>query len=292
MHWFNDHYDVFTKLTVFCGLGNNGGDGIAIARMWAEIGSRAELIIIRHSENTSKDFEINYQIIKDSNLPFYEIYSPEEIPVIPKENIIVDAILGSGLNKATDGIIAAVIKHINTLENEVISIDIPSGLFCDKSNSQEDIIVKANTTLSFQLPKLAFMFPQNYQYVGDWKILNIKLSETFIENAETHDYLLEDAIIEKIYQPRKKIAHKGNYGHALLICGSMGKMGAAILSAKSCLRSGAGLLTLHCPKLGQVILQTAVPEAMTETDINDKIFTCFHSLDKFDVMGIGSGVGG
>ncbi len=290
MHWFNNHYNVFTKLTVFCGLGNNGGDGLALARMWKEIGSRAEIIVIHHSEKTSKDFEINFEKIKDSNIPFYEIYSLEEIPEINKENIIVDAILGSGLNKATEGIIAGVIQHINSLENKVIAIDIPSGLFCDKSNSIDDIIIKANTTLSFQLPKLAFMFPQNYQFVGKWEILPIQLSAAFIETAKTHNYLLDDAIIKKIFQPRKKIANKGNYGHALLICGSIGKMGAAILSAKSCLRSGVGLLTLHCPKNGQAILQTAVPEAMTETDINDKIFTSIQAIENFDVIGIGPGI--
>ena len=291
LHWFNDNYDVFTELTVFCGLGNNGGDGLAIARMWYEIGSNVQVIIINHSENRSKDFEINYQKLSELNIPVFTIYSVEEIPKIKKENIIVDAILGSGLNKPTDGIIANVIHHINNLENEIVSIDIPSGLFCDKSNSSEDVIVKANTTLSFQLPKLAFLFPQNYQYVGNWEILPINLSSVFIEKAKTCNYLIDNAIIEKIYQPRNKIAHKGNYGHALLVCGSMGKMGAAILAAKACLRSGVGLLTLHCPKLGQVILQTVVPEAMTEVDINDKIITCIHDIEKYDVIGIGSGIG-
>jgi len=289
--WLNDHFNISTKLTVFCGLGNNGGDGLAIARMWVGIGAPAEIIIVHHSENASKDFEINFQKIKDANLPFYEVNSAEDIPAIHKDNIIVDAILGSGLNKPTTGIIADVINHINTLENKIISIDIPSGLFCDKSNSAEDVIVKADTTLSFQLPKIAFMFPQNYQFVGEWEILPINLSSAFIQKATTNNYLSDDAIIKNIYQPRKKNSHKGNYGHALLICGSQGKMGAAILSAKACLRIGVGLLTLHCPKNGQAILQSTVPEAMTETDINDKIFSCVHTIDNYDVVGIGSGIG-
>ncbi len=291
LHWFNDNYDVFTKLTVFCGLGNNGGDGLAIARMWQNIGSGVQLIIINHSNNKSKDFEINYQRLLELKIPVSTIHSAEEIPEIDKDSIIVDAILGSGLNKPAKGLIADVIKYINHLENEVVSIDVPSGLFCDKANSNEDIIVKANITLSFQLPKLAFIFPQNYQYVGEWKVLPINLSPEFIEKAATRDYLIDDTIIGKIYQPRKKIAHKGNYGHALLICGSLGKMGAAILATRACLCSGAGLLTLHCPKQGQAILQATVPEAMTEADINDKIFTSTHTTDKYDFIGIGPGIG-
>ncbi len=291
LQWLNNHYDVFTELTVFCGMGNNGGDGLAIARMWQEIGSPVQVIVIHHSNNRSKDFEINLQRLSELNIPVFEVNSVEEIPEIKKDNIIIDAILGSGLNKPTEGIIADVIKHIGKLENEIIAIDIPSGLFCDISNSPEDIIIKANTTLSFQLPKLAFMFPQNYQYVGEWKILPINLSLNYINEAQTYNYLIDDTIISKIYQPRKKIAHKGSYGHALLICGSLGKMGAAVLSAKSCLRSGVGLLSLHCPKNGLAILQTAVPEAMCETDINDNLFTCIHDIEKYDVVGIGSGIG-
>ncbi|MFZ4413420.1 MAG: NAD(P)H-hydrate dehydratase [Bacteroidales bacterium] len=289
--WLNDHYDVFTELTIFCGMGNNGGDGLAIARMWNAIGSPVKVIIIHHSVNKSKDFEINFQKIKTSNIPYVEVYSVDDIPEIKKESLIIDAILGSGLNQATEGMLAAVIQHINELENEVISIDIPSGLYCDQSNSTADAIVNANTTLSFELPKLAFMFPQNYQYVGKWKVLPIKLSSVFIEKATTKNILIDDILIKSTYKSRKKTAHKGDYGHALLICGSMGKMGAAILASKSCLRSGVGLLSIHCPKNGEAILQTAVPEAMTESDIHEKFFSCIHSISNYDVIGIGSGIG-
>ena len=291
MHWLDYNYDVSRGATIFCGFGNNGGDGLAIARMWHHLAFPVEVIIIHHSENKSKDFECNYQRLKDLQLPIVEIYSLEQIPIIQKERIIIDAILGSGLNKPAEGIIADVIKYINMLENEVVSIDIPSGLFCDQSNFASDTIVKANTTLSFQLPKFAFMFPQNYQFTGDWKVLPIKLSPEFINKTLCNNYIIDDGIIKKIYHSRKRIAHKGNYGHALLICGSMGKMGAAILSSKACLRSGVGLMTIHCPVAGQLILQTAVPEAMCETDINDKIFTNIHSIENYDVIGIGPGLG-
>ncbi|MFZ4401680.1 MAG: NAD(P)H-hydrate dehydratase [Bacteroidales bacterium] len=291
MHWLNYNLDVSRGISIFCGMGNNGGDGLAIARMCYSSANPVQVIIINHSENKSKDFEINLNRLTALNVTFFEINSIEEIPVIPERNIIIDAILGSGLNKATEGIIAEVIKFINALSNEIIAIDIPSGLFCDKSNDSEDTVIKANTTLSFQLPKLAFMFPQNNQYIGEWKLLPIKLSASFIKTAITKNYLTDDALIETIYHPRNKTAHKGNFGHALLICGSMGKMGAAVLSAKACLRSGAGLLSLHLPKSGLEILQTAVPEAMCEPDFNEKIFTNIHSIDQYNVIGIGSGIG-
>ena len=291
MHWLNDHYDIFTELTFFCGLGNNGGDGLAIARMWYEIGSKSKVFIVNHSKNHSVDFDINLKRLKETVVPITFVDSVSAISGISENEIIIDSILGSGLNSPTNGLIAEVIDFINSLKNKKIAIDLPSGLFADKSNKPEDAIINADITLSFELPKLAFFFPQNYKVAGNWIILPIQLSADFIKSAKTDNYYITKEFVMRIYKPRNKFAHKGNYGHSLIAAGSQGKMGAAVLAAKACLRAGVGLLTIHCPKVGLNILQTSIPEAMVEHDIDDRCISCIHHLEKYDVIGIGPGIG-
>jgi NAD(P)H-hydrate epimerase len=253
--------------------------------------AQVKVIIVKHTVQPSADFETNLQRLTNIGINAYEINHVDEIPEINPDSLIIDAILGSGLNKAAQGLIADVIRHINSLENEVISIDIPSGLYCDQPNAKGDDIVKADITLSFQFPKLAFMFPGNADFIGNWKIRPLGLSPEYIENAKCHHFLIGKELIKSIYKPRKKFAHKGDFGHALLVCGSKGKMGAAVLAAKACLRSGTGLLTLHCPKSGEQIIQTAVPEAMCESDSNESFFSDRLDLNNYDAIGIGSGIG-
>jgi len=291
MHWFNDNYNILTELTFVCGLGNNGGDGLAIARMWHEIGSKSKVIIINHSNKLSADFEINFNRLKEYDIPVFTVNSLNDFPELNENEIIVDAVLGSGLNNPLSGLLSDIISHLNKLKNEKVSIDIPSGLFADKSNNADDVIFEANTTLSFEVPKLAFFFPQNYKYVGNWKVLPIQLSSEFIAKVKTKNFYISDEIIKKLYKTRNKFAHKGNYGHSLIVAGSYGKSGAAVLAAKACLKAGAGLLTVHCPSLSINIIQTAIPEAMVECDIDDKHISFVHNVDKCDVIGMGPGIG-
>ncbi len=290
-NWLKEHFDIFTGLTFFCGLGNNGGDGLAIARMWYEISSKSKVFIINHSKNQSMDFDINLKRLQETLVPITYINSVADISDISEHEIIIDSILGSGLSNPTNGLIAEVIEYINCLKNKKIAIDLPSGLFADKSNKPMDVIINADITLSFELPKLAFFFPQNNKYVGNWIVLPIQLSADFIKNTTTDNYFITKELVKKIYKPRIKFAHKGNYGHSLIVAGSIGKMGAAVLASRACLRAGAGLITVHCPKLGLDILQISVPEAMVETDIDDKCISCIHHVEKYDVIGIGPGIG-
>lgn len=290
-HWLDYNIINKNKISVFCGLGNNGGDGLAIARMLAEIGLETNVYIINHSQNHSKDFEINLNRLTLTQVKKNYINSIQDFPEISEDEIIIDAILGSGLNNPCLGLIADVIKQINKLNNRKIAIDIPSGLYADKSNNPQDIIFEADTTLTFELPKMAFFFPQNNKYVGNWIILPICLSAEFIKKTPTNNYLITKDIIHKLYKPRNKYAHKGNFGHALIISGSFGKMGAAVMAAKACLKAGVGLLTVHCPKIGLDILQTTIPEAMVEADVAEKNITCIHNIEKYDAIGIGPGIG-
>ncbi|MEQ8624645.1 MAG: NAD(P)H-hydrate dehydratase [Vicingaceae bacterium] len=277
------------SFSIFCGSGNNGGDGLAIARMLLEEGHHVKVYIVELSNNYSTDFKTNLKRYKGEKFTLSE--KSHDFSLQEKE-IIVDAIFGSGLNRPISGFAAAIIKQLNASSHLKIAIDMPSGLFAE-DNSDNDItsIFKANITLSIQLPKLAFLFPENSVFVGNWQLIDIGLSGEFIEQTESdfNYYLPRDCT--KFLKSRAAFSHKGSYGHALIFAGSKGKMGAAILAAKACLRSGVGLLTMRLPQLGEHILQTAVPEAMVEADNNESILSEFKNDLKYSAIGLGPGIG-
>jgi NAD(P)H-hydrate epimerase len=288
VHWFVQHVRIEKKVGIVCGTGNNGGDGLGIARMLSERGYSVKVWIVRGEMNETADFKTNLQ-----RLP--ERISPSEISKAPantlfKEcSVFVDAILGSGLSRPTEGIYALVISSINQTKALRIAVDIPSGLFADTHSEGE--IVLADHTVSFQLPKLSFLFPENHKYVGRWHLVDIGLSREFIHDAKTNHFLAEAKSVKKMLKPRERFSHKGTYGHSLLICGSYGKMGACILGAKAALRSGLGLLTLHIPQCGYSIIQTAVPEAMVSVDTNENYFSRIPENLNYSSIGIGPGIG-
>ncbi|NCB08557.1 MAG: NAD(P)H-hydrate dehydratase, partial [Bacteroidia bacterium] len=205
---------------------------------------------------------------------------------------ILDGLFGSGLTRPLDGFPAAIVQKINQLENTLVSIDMPSGLMGeDNSGNIPENIVKADFTLTFQFPKISFLFAENEIFTGKWEVLPIGLHPEGIEKTPSDVYFIQKEDVRKLFSPRPKFAHKGTFGHALLIAGSFGKMGAAVLASKTCLRSGVGLLTTHVPRLGYSIIQTAVPEAMASTDQHDSIITEFPDLSPFSAVGTGPGLG-
>jgi hydroxyethylthiazole kinase-like uncharacterized protein yjeF len=174
----------------------------------------------------------------------------------------------------------------------MIAIDIPSGLFVSQS-SRGNTVIRADHTLSFQVNKLAFLMPENEAWVGEVHILDIGLHPGFLREAVTDTKILDPSIIGAIFKPRKSFANKGNFGHALLVAGSFGKIGAAVLSGRACLRSGVGLLTVLTPGCGYGILQTTIPEAMILTDPDEKRHTALPTdgTGKYSVVGVGPGLG-
>lgn len=286
-------YTTDKRFIFFIGTGNNGGDGLAVARLIAERKYQCEAFILKITENLSHDAEINLKRLRDQNLVrITEIKNADQFPVINLGIIIVDALFGSGLSRPIEGLAAETVKHINTSGAEVIAIDIPSGLFGeDNSANLSDHIIKANFTFSLQFPKIAFFFAENEKYVGSWKVLPIGLHKDAIEKTESQYFYITKELLKGKFKQRSKFAHKGNFGHALLISGSYGKMGAAVLASKSCLRTGVGLLTTHVPKFGYEIIQTAVPEAMVSVDSFDKIFSSAPELIDYSAIGIGPGIG-
>lgn len=291
--WIKKRVDKTVKVIVYAGPGNNGGDGLAVARMLCNKNYEVEVNLIMFTEKTSEDFNINLKRLGEAeNIQINLIKSQSELRDVDSDSLVIDAIFGSGLSRPAKGIAADAIHHINNQPSVKLAIDIPSGLFADIS-SRNDLapIVRADYTLSFQMPKLAFMMPENDGFVGQWEILDIGLHTDFINEVATNNFLMLKEDIAFSIKHRTKFSHKGTYGHALLIAGSYGKMGAAILASKACLRAGVGLLDVHIPKSGYEIMQTATPETMLSIDRFENYFSEVPDLQKYNVVGIGPGLG-
>ena len=290
--WIKNHYNNSRSFKIICGTGNNGGDGLAIARMLDQANYNVSVYIVRYSENSSDDFQLNEKRLLEINSgAIVEVHTQTDVPPLGENDVVIDAIFGTGLTKPAEGLVASFIRHINNSKAKIIAIDIPSGLFADVVSDHNSAIIKATHTLSFQSPKLAFMFQENDQYVGNWQLLDIGLDIDFINHLPSEVFLIEEQLIKSILKPRPTFSHKGFYGHGLLIAGSYGKIGAAVLAAKACMRSGIGLLTVHVPKCGYEIIQISVPEAMVQVDTDETIFTDQVTTDKFTAIGIGCGIG-
>lgn len=286
---FTDLFPGASTIWVFCGMGNNGGDGLAVSRMLLKEGYDVQVVVVKYSKTGSPDFQTNLQRLEDMGINILEITSVNDLPEIPSGVIIIDALWGSGLSRPIEGFAGDVISRINATGNMTVALDIPSGLFADKPS--EGPIIEAAITITLQLPKLSFMMPESYRYVGEWTSVDIGLSQSFISSIESKYELLSEKAIRSIWRPREKFSHKGSYGHALLISGSLGKMGATVLASRAALRSGAGLLTVNCPASGYDIMQTAVPEAMVIVDDNSHHISSFKSDLSYACIGIGPGIG-
>ncbi|MBX2840457.1 MAG: NAD(P)H-hydrate dehydratase [Flammeovirgaceae bacterium] len=289
VNWFIKNYDPSNKILIFCGIGNNGGDGLAIGRILINIGYTVDFYIVRFSDNSSKDFRINETKLKKIS-ELREIKDEKAIPKISSDLLIIDAIFGSGLSRPITGFTAKLVRLINKLGNTTISIDIPSGLYCDTNNEDKNII-EADYTITFQLPKLSFLLPQNEKFVGNWIVVDIALSEKFINKVKTPYLFIEKNDIKKFIIKRNKFSHKGSFGHALLIAGSYGKIGAGILGGKAALRTGSGLVSLHIPKCGYEIAQISAPEIMCQLDKDTSQISEIPGVEKFNSIGIGPGIG-
>lgn len=280
--WIREHFSAKKNFRIFCGPGNNGGDGLALSRMLHKEKISCAVFIL-NGKNKSADFIANLEKVIAENIPHHFITAAENFPVIEKDDIVIDALFGTGLNMPLEGLSKALVLHINQ-SNTIISIDMPSGLFADRS-SAENIVINATHTLSFQANKLAFMLPENETYLGEIHLLDIGLNEEYYQQTASNHFIIDEKMIASIYKPRKKTAHKYDAGNALIYAGSRDMMGAAILCGKACLRTGAGLATVHTEEMMQAIIQVAVPEAITvTTDDYEKLWY------KKNAVGIGPGV--
>ena len=279
------------SIKIFCGMGNNGGDGLVLARLLASNDIFAQVFIVHVSENFSHDCEVNYERLKEiPEVQMFGIFTKDDFPKIDDNDIIIDALFGSGLSRPLEGLAAELVNHLNDNQAVRIAIDIASGLNGDSIGS-DGPIVHADYTLSMQFPKMAFLYPENEPFVGKWDVLDIKIHPDYIENLEVASFYTTEDVVKPLIHRRGKHSHKGTYGHALLIAGSTGKTGAALLASESCMRSGVGLLTTHLPKSAMLPLQVYLPEAMISPDKSDNYFSQVPDLKPYNAIGVGPGLG-
>ncbi len=289
-----DVWNNAVPVVVFAGPGNNGGDALAVARMLGDFGYQVSVYLFNISGHLSEDCAINKKRLIDSKRAkdFIEVTQEFDPPRLEKGMLVIDGLFGSGLNKPLAGGFASLVKYINSAPAEVVSIDVPSGLITeDNTYNVRANIIRANLTLTLQQPKLAFLFPENQQFIGQLRILDIRLSQEGIDKTEASYSIVEESYVHSLLLDRNPFAHKGQMGHALMIAGSYGMAGAAILASRACLRSGVGKITIHTPKKNRNILQIAIPEAVLQFDPEETIFSEATDTEGFDALGIGPGLG-
>lgn len=274
---------------VLCGTGNNGGDGMAVARMLAEANCDVQVFILPISGNESEDFRKNKYLAGEyfDEMPIVESF--KELTIIEPSRIIIDAVLGIGLNRPLDKKWQDILSFASILGVTRISIDIPSGLYAEQLT--EHLSFSADITYTFQTPKLAFFQVENQNEVGEWYIGDIDLDEPSMIELKASNHYISSEMANFLLRNRKRHDHKGTFGHALLIAGSYGKVGAATLAAQAILRAGAGLVTVHAPRCAYQILQIGFPEAMVSIDKHEFVFSEIEDLSKYDSIGIGPGLG-
>ena len=283
-----------TPVVVFAGPGNNGGDALAVARMMASANYDVSAYLFNISGHLSSDCAANRQRLLDSKQAknFVEVTQEFEPPQLDENTLVIDGLFGSGLNKPLAGGFASLVKYINASPSRVVSIDLPSGLMSeDNTYNVRANIIRADLTLTLQQQKLAFFFPENQQFIGKLRVLDIRLSAEGIEKIDAQYNLIEETEIRPLLLGRDRYAHKGNMGNAMIIAGSYGMGGAAVLATKACLRAGAGKVTVHSPKRNNMILQISVPEAIVQIDQDDTIFSQAVDTEDYNALGIGPGLG-
>ncbi len=291
-NWIVSKYESDRPVVVFAGPGNNGGDGIAVARLLSGKGFSVRVCLVRISPRLSKDAQTNLERLrKETGAEVHDLLEGDPFPRLPESALIIDALFGSGLTRPLEGFVGTFVKDINRLPNTRIAIDIPSGLFGeDNSKNKHDSIFRADYTLTLQFPKISFFFAENEEYTGEWHVLPIGLHPAAIADTTTPYQWLEAEMIRDLFPARKKFSHKGTFGHALIVAGSYGMMGAAVLAARAGIRGGTGLITAHIPRSGYPIIQSSVPEALVSLDESDIFFTEVPDIGTYNAIAAGPGL--
>ena len=288
-----DVWNPQTPVIVFAGPGNNGGDALAVTRMLIDRGYEATAYLFNISRQLSEDCAINKKRLEEKKpKALIEVIQEFEPPQLDINTLVIDGLFGSGLNKPLAGGFASLVKYINASPSKVVSIDMPSGLMAeDNTYNVRANIIKADLTLTLQHQKLSFFFPENQIFIGQLKVLDIRLSQEGIRKTDSNYTLLDENDVRSRILPREPFAHKGKMGNALIIAGSYGMGGASVLATKACLRSGAGKVTAHTPKCNYLTMQISVPEAVIQFDREETTFSEAVDTEDFNAVGIGPGLG-
>lgn len=283
--WVCNNIEPDTPLVFIIGKGNNGGDGLAMARILYHAGFDCEVYMTAAIEELSPDCLYNFDRLPSG----IQVLPAGDLQVGP-DTVIVDAILGSGIKGNVAGLSGDVIEFVNNLTNKVISIDVPSGMPTENAVGNKTTI-QATTTLTIQFPKLSMLLPESGEAAGEIVVIDIGISKEYIEHAESPYFYIDENLVKDKIRPRSKFAHKGTYGHALLVCGSKGMAGAAVLATGAALRSGCGLVTVHIPESERGVIHTTNPSAIVSCDPADVFSEITESPNKYDVIGVGPGIG-
>jgi len=257
------------KIAIIAGKGNNGGDGFVIARYLLNQGIYVRVYLLTDPKGLRGDAETNFSIFHRMKGEVISVPSSKDYIKVKRDlekfDILVDGIFGTGLDAEVRGYYREVIDHLNTLQRPIVAIDIPSGLDAN-TGKPLGTAIRASLTITFGLPKIGLLIPPGLDYVGKKvKVIDIGIPKRLVEEEKIPTYLLEKEEIQKCLSiPRNPDTHKGDYGHLLVIAGSVGKTGAAVMACQAALRMGAGLVTLAIPKSLNAILEMKLTEVMTE----------------------------
>jgi len=288
VEWIEMNFKTTNRFLIFCGTGNNGGDGLATARMLYEKGFDVEVYIDRANLNFKADAEINFRKIK--KISGIEIKDFGDFSkTIKEKTVLIDALFGYGLNRKLSGKVKNLVETLNQTTLPKVSIDIPTGLFADKVIEKDSVVFKADFTLTFQFYKRSFLHPETGRFCGKTEVLDIDLDSKFIEDAKTDYFVIDNSIIRKIYKPREDFSNKGTFGKSILVGGSYGKIGAVLMSSLSALKTGSGLTFTMAPDCGNLILQSQIPEAMFIS--SGKNYIGEIKIQDKAIYGIGPGLG-
>lgn len=282
------------RIIIFAGPGDNGGDGLAVARLLFAQGYRPEVYLFNiRSSQLSKCCSTNRDRLHElEGLDFIEVTNTFDPPELTEHDVVIDALFGSGLRDPLRSGFAQVVQYINDSDAYVVSIDMPSGLFGEwNTGTDSRNIICADLTLTFNFRRLSFFFQENARYLGELRILDLEMSVEAISATPTDFYLIEHEDAHNMIRERDPFSNKYDHGTILLIAGSYGMMGAAILASRGAMRSGAGLVTVHAPRCGFIPLQTAMPEVIFEPDHNELVTSGIDLHHQYSVVALGPGIG-
>jgi len=286
--WYSQHFDQLMSIAIFCGVGNNGGDGLAIARLLSNRGYNVQIYYMGNLERSSKDFRLNYELL------------PEEVPIAElhvhkvenlQAEVIIDAVFGVGINRPLGDGYLALMRWLNELKATKIAVDLPSGLPSD--DILQGNAFQADYTVSFQFPKLSLMFPEHANHTGQLVVVDIGIPEAYFDRFGSKQFFIQKSDLLSRHKVFHRFSHKGDFGKVMLIGGSYGKIGSIRLSSASALRTGSGLVSCFLPRCGVDVLQVSLPEVMVESADNDLTLSRdgLQDLDRFDALGVGPGMG-
>lgn len=253
------NYPNVHNIAIFCGTGNNGGDGFVIARHLISKGFNTTTFICGDEQKYRGDALLNYKSLK--NIGTKILILKEKPPHNLECDLIVDSIFGTGLDREVEGFYKHIIEFLNSCSAPILSVDIPSGLDAN-SGRLLGCCIKANTTVTFALPKIGTVIYPGVEYCGDLYVSNITTPGNLEDSINLE--LITAYDIRPLIHTRNKDTHKGTYGHLFILSGSPGKSGAATLSAIGAQRIGTGLVTVGVPESLNPVIEEKLTEAMTE----------------------------